>query len=52
MSARRIRDDTRSGIGSGVASTPNIFVNGVLRAEGYQIEELPADIEALLRQDG
>lgn len=46
--AQRIRDDIRSGIGSGVASTPNFFINGVLRPQRYQVDELPTDIDALL----
>jgi formate-nitrite transporter family protein len=47
---QRVRDDARSGVGSGVASTPNIFINGVLRAERFQVNELPSDIDALLRR--
>lgn len=41
---QRVRDDTRSGIASGVQATPTVFVNGVKREEPYHAEELFRDV--------
>jgi protein-disulfide isomerase len=43
--AQRIREDVRSGAGSGVQGTPTLFVNGVRRDDPFHLEELLADVD-------
>ena len=43
--ARRVEEDVRSGLQSGVTGTPDFFINGILHNGGYDFESLMADIE-------
>lgn len=49
---RRIADDVRSGLASGVQGTPTLYFNGHLHAGGYDEQTLRATIAQSARKDG
>jgi protein-disulfide isomerase len=49
---RRIADDVRSGLASGVQGTPTLYFNGHLHAGGYDEQTLRATIAQIARKDG
>lgn len=46
--ARRIQEDVRSGLASGVKGTPTLYFNGQLHAGGYDDDTLRATIQGLV----